>query len=69
MQLALLYEWLGQARHQMWVGLATFARTTKTTPSNFEGFVKFEFVGTLELGCETPATVYPVSAKIRINRR
>jgi len=23
-----LYECLGQARHQMWVGLATFARTT-----------------------------------------
>ena len=22
------YEWLGQARHQMWVGLATVARTT-----------------------------------------
>jgi len=28
MQLELYYEWLGQARHQMWVGLATFARTT-----------------------------------------
>jgi len=28
MQLQLYYEWLGQARHQMWVGLATFAWTT-----------------------------------------
>ena len=27
-QLQLYYEWWGQARHQMWVGLATFARTT-----------------------------------------
>jgi len=29
--------------HQMWVGLATFARTTKTTPNNFEALVNFEF--------------------------
>ena len=28
MQLELYDEWLVQARHQMWVGLATFARTT-----------------------------------------
>jgi len=28
MQLSLCYEWLGQTRHQMWVGLATVARTT-----------------------------------------
>jgi len=28
MQLELYYEWLGQARQQMWVGLATFSRTT-----------------------------------------
>jgi len=28
MQLEIYYELLGQARHQMWVGLATFARTT-----------------------------------------
>jgi len=27
----------------MWVGLATFARTTKTTPNNFEALVNFEF--------------------------
>jgi len=27
MQLELYYEWLGQARHQMWLGFATFART------------------------------------------
>ena len=26
-QVELYYEWLGQARHQMWVGNATFART------------------------------------------
>ena len=28
MQLQLYYEWLGQARHQMWVGPATFSSTT-----------------------------------------
>jgi len=28
MHLSLYYEWLGQTRHQMWVGLVTFARTT-----------------------------------------
>jgi len=28
MQLEFYYEWLGQAHHQVWVGLATFARTT-----------------------------------------
>jgi len=28
MQLELYYEWLGQDRHQMWMGLDTFARTT-----------------------------------------
>jgi len=28
MQFELYYEWLGQAHQQMWVGLATFARTT-----------------------------------------
>jgi len=28
MQLELYYEWLGQARHQMKVGFATFATTT-----------------------------------------
>jgi len=27
MQLELYCEWLGQARHQMWVGLDTYART------------------------------------------
>jgi len=27
-QLELYYVWLGQAHYQMWVGLATFARTT-----------------------------------------
>jgi len=27
MQLKLYYEWLVQACHQMWMGLATFART------------------------------------------
>jgi len=32
---------LGQARHQMWVGLATFARTT--TPNSFEAFVNFPY--------------------------
>jgi len=37
------YEWLGQARHQIWVGLATFARTTYTTPNNFEALVKFVY--------------------------
>jgi len=28
MQLELYYKWLGKARHQMWIGLATFAWTT-----------------------------------------
>jgi len=28
MQPEFCYEWLGQARHQVWVGLATFSRTT-----------------------------------------
>jgi len=28
MQLELYYQRLGQARHQMWVGLSTFDRTT-----------------------------------------
>jgi len=42
-QLELYYEWSGHARHQMWVGLDTFASTTKTTPNNFEALVKFEF--------------------------
>jgi len=28
MQLEIYYEWLGQVRHQMWVGLATFTWTT-----------------------------------------
>ena len=42
-QLELYYEWLGHARHQMWVGLDTFARTTQTTPNNFDALVKFEF--------------------------
>jgi len=27
-QLELYSEWLGQARHQMWGGFATFSRTT-----------------------------------------
>jgi len=35
-QLKLSYEWLGQARHQMWVGLATFAIATYTTPNNLK---------------------------------
>jgi len=35
MQLHLCYEWLGQTRHQMWVGLATFARNNSITPNNF----------------------------------
>jgi len=36
-------KWLGQARHQMWVGLATFAGITQTAPSNFQALVNFEF--------------------------
>jgi len=43
MQLELYYECLGQTRHQMWVSLATFARTTQTKPNNCENLVKFEF--------------------------
>jgi len=43
MQLEFYYEYLGQAHHQMWVSLATFARTTYTAPNNFEALVKFKF--------------------------
>ena len=43
MQLEFYYEYLGQARHQMWVSLATFAVVTYTTPNNFEVLVKFKF--------------------------
>ena len=28
MQLELYYGWLGQARHYLWMGFATFSRTT-----------------------------------------
>jgi len=30
-QFELYYEWLSLARHQMWVGFATFARTINKT--------------------------------------
>ena len=43
MQLEFYYEYFGQARHQMWVSLSTFAMATYTTPNNFEAFVKFKF--------------------------
>jgi len=43
MQLEFYYEYLGQARHQMWVRLATFAMATYTTPNNFEALGKLKF--------------------------
>jgi len=43
MQLEFYYEYLDQARHQMWVSLATFAMATYTKPDNFETFVKLKF--------------------------
>ena len=54
MQLEFYYEYLGQARHQMWVSLATFAMATYTTP---RGPCEIQIsLATLELGCETLAT-------------
>jgi len=37
MQLELCYELLCQARNQMWVGHATFARTTQRVAKNLLG--------------------------------
>jgi len=44
MQVEFYYKYLDQARHQMWVSLATFARATYTTSDNFEALVKFKFL-------------------------